>query len=317
MSVGLIIAICILVVLIIVFIIADIAIGNYFYEFSMARNPKIAAASGSALSKKGERPLVETGDPHMEWIEEVPTEELTITSFDNLKLYGIFAPKDDVKKIVIICHGYKNNPLLMCYPAMHFYEQGFSCFIPFARGHAKSEGDYIGMGWYERLDILKWIDLLNEKYDNPSIVLYGISMGASTVMNTSGEALPANVKCAIEDCGYTSIKDQFCHVLKNLKNLPPNIIFRFASHAIKRNTKIDTYKEGFSTKQLAKSTLPMFFVQGDADKFVPYSMLQENYDAHPGPKEILTIHDAAHASCAWAGGDLYWNSIFSFINKYL
>ncbi len=317
MPLFLIVILCIVVFLIIVFIIADIVIGNYFYEYSIARHPKINAASGSALTKKGERPLTELGDTHEEWINEVPTKELTITSFDGLKLYGQLAINEGSNKLVIICHGYKNNPLIMCHSAMHFYEKGFSCFIPHARGHGKSEGDYIDMGWFSRLDIVKWIDLLNKELSNPQIVLYGISMGASTVMNVAGEKLPENVKCAIEDCGYTSMRDQFLHVLKDLKNLPSHIILRFASHPIKRKTNINIYKENFSIGAIKRTSLPMFFVQGDADRFVPYSMLKENYDAHPGPKEILTIKDAAHASCQWAGGDLYWNSIFNFIDKYI
>lgn len=317
MPTGLIIVLCIVAFLIIVFIIADIAIGNYFYEYSIARHPKVSGASGSALTKKGERPLTELGDTCPEWINEVDAKGLTITSFDGLKLHGDLVVNEGSNKLVILCHGYKNDPLLMCYCAKQFYKEGFSCFIPHARGHGKSEGEYIDMGWFSRLDVVKWINYLNEELSNPQIILYGISMGASTVMNVAGEELPENVKCAIEDCGYTSMKAQFLHVLKNLKNLPPHIILHFASHVIKRKAHINIYKDNFSIEAVKQTKLPMFFVQGDQDRFVPYSMLKENYDAHPGPKETLTIEGAAHASSAWAGGDLYWNSIFNFINKYL
>ena len=55
---------------------------------------------------------------------------------------------------------------------------------------------------------------------NAEIVLYGVSMGGATVMMASGEDLPGNVKAIIEDCGYSSVWDEFSYQLQALFNLP-------------------------------------------------------------------------------------------------
>lgn len=92
--------------------------------------------------------------------------------------------------------------------------------MPDARGHGKSEGDYIGFGWDERKDYLQWINRIIKKDPQSEIVLHGVSMGAATVMMTSGEKLPDNVKAFVEDCGYSSVKGELGYQLKEMFNLP-------------------------------------------------------------------------------------------------
>ncbi len=83
--------------------------------------------------------------------------------------------------------------------------------MPDLRGHGQSEGNYIGMGWDERLDIVDLTKYIINNYANTEIVLFGVSIGVATVMTTSGEKLPSNVKAIIEDCGYTSAWSQFAY----------------------------------------------------------------------------------------------------------
>ena len=45
-------------------------------------------------------------------------------------------------------------------------------------------------------------------------------MGAATVMMTSGEKLPDNVKAIVEDCGYSTVNQELQYQLKELFNLP-------------------------------------------------------------------------------------------------
>src|SRR5699024_6839140 len=107
----------------------------------------------------------------------------------------------------IIAHGYMGDAESMYQFADMYHRLGYNVLVPDARGHGKSQGDYIGFGWPERKDYVKWIhEVLSQNGSKENIILHGVSMGAATVMMTSGEKLPTNVKAIIEDCGYSSIQ---------------------------------------------------------------------------------------------------------------
>ena len=197
-----------------------------------------------------------------------------------------------------------------------YYDMGYNILIPDLRGHGKSEGDYIGMGWFDRLDILKWINLILSYNKDSKIILHGVSMGAATVAMTSGEALPRNVKAIISDCGYTSVLDQFSHQLKSMYSLPNFPVMNVSSLVTKFKAGY-TLKEASTLKQVSKSNTPILYIHGDEDDFVPYKMMDELYNATSSPKEKLTIIGASHARSSKVNPDLYWSTVENFINKYI
>ena len=166
---------------------------------------------------------------------------------------------------MIMVHGYRGDGASIIAPIKKFYKQGYNLLIPDLRGHGLSEGDYIGMGWDDRLDILKWIDYILLKNQNAKIVLYGVSMGGATVMNVAGEKLPQAVKAIIEDCGYTSVWDIF----KSHIDMP-EIESELAMHMASLVTKVRAgyYLEDVQPiEQVKKSQTPMLFIHGREDHF--------------------------------------------------
>lgn len=257
-------------------------------------------------------------DESKAWFQEESNyENVYITSYDNLKLHSYQITNSIPSNTwVISVHGYMSQGQYLTNPAKHFYDMGYNVLLPDLRSHGQSEGDYIGMGWDDRHDILSWIDYILEQNPNAQIVLHGISMGAATVMSVSGEELPTNVKAIIEDCGYTSVWDQFASQLKTLFNLPQ---FPFM-HVASLVTKIRAgywLGEASPIEQVANSKTPMLFIHGDEDNFVPYSMHQQLYDASSAEKELLVIEGAGHAMAGTHNPDLYWSTISTFLRKYL
>lgn len=105
-------------------------------------------------------------------------EDIYIKSFDNLLLKSRKIVNEKPSNTwVIAVHGYAGEGIQMGTFAQKFYDMGYNILIPDARGLGGSEGDYIGMGWHDRLDIVSWIDYLVSKYSDSQIILYGISMG--------------------------------------------------------------------------------------------------------------------------------------------
>lgn len=244
-------------------------------------------------------------------------EDFYITSNDGLKLHNfVIKNKCESHKWVITVHGYTSQGIYMAQYAKRFYDMGYNIIIPDLRGHGKSEGTYIGMGWHERFDIVDLTNYITNNYPNSEIVLFGVSMGAATVMSTSGENLPKNVKAIIEDCGYTSVWNQFAYQLKALFKLPAFPMMHAASIFCKIRAGY-FISEASIINQIKKSITPTLFIHGDIDDFVPFFMLDELYNASPVEKEKLIIPNAGHAKASTVNPNLYWSTVEKFLSKYV
>lgn len=240
----------------------------------------------------------------------------TLISEDGLNLNAYYFPQAESHRYAVVCHGYGGNAAQMAGSAMQFYEMGCSVLMPDARAHGESEGDYYGMGWLERKDLLGWIDQLVSADPDAQIVLFGISMGGATVMMTAGEQLPEQVKCIIEDCGYTSVWDEFSLQLQTLFGMPEFPLL-YTADLVCRLRAGYGFQEASSVEQLKKAEVPMLFIHGEEDTFVPYSMLDQVYDACASTeKERLSIPGAGHGAASSVEPELYWNTVESFMNKY-
>ena len=299
------------IVLILLIIITGFISGNFM--FNLALNPKSSKSiifNSEANEIKQQMKIENT-----KWLEDNAKD--VYTQNKKIKLHGYeVINKKDSKIWVIAVHGYTDSAYFMVKAAKQFLNYGYNVLMPDLRAHGKSEGKYIGMGWLDRLDLIEWINYLIQKYGNIKIILYGISMGAATVMMTSGEKLPSNVRIIIEDCGYTSVWDEFAFVLKYIFKLPTfptlynaNIMTKIrAGYSLKKASCI---------KQLKKSTTPTLFIHGDQDKFVPFYMLDKLYDAAKCKKEKLVIKGAGHAEAQEIDSQKYWHTVRKFIKRYI
>ena len=296
---------------VLVLIILSFAAGYYFYNLSL--NPRINKSiffgppSQDSSKEAKER-----------WFHDNCKRKVVINSFDNLELAG-YVVENPLKSEawVIIAHGYTNKASSMSHYAEAFYNMGFNVLLPDARGHGESQGSYIGMGWHERLDIASWSDYINTHYTYDQIVLFGVSMGAATVMMASGESLPHNVRAVIEDCGYTSVKEEFCYQLKNYFHLPAFPILPAASLITRIKAGYSILYDGSAIKQVEKSHIPTLFIHGTKDTFVPFFMLDKLYQSASCPKERLVIEGAGHAKSCQVNPDIYWGTIKSFLSTYV
>ncbi len=223
-----------------------------------------------------------------------------ITSDEGYKLHACSVPAKDpenAKGTAIVVHGYTDNHFVFLYLVrMYRDEFNYNVLFPDLQYHGYSEGDEIQMGWKDRLDVMKWIEVAHGLFQDDFMVLHGVSMGAATVMMTSGEQLPDYVKCFVEDCGYSSVRGQFTKNLKDMSPLLPKVILTSASIVTNREFGW-SFKEADCRPALAKCEKPMLFIHGDADDFVPFEHLWENYNAKKkGYKEYYVCKDAVHAN---------------------
>ena len=203
--------------------IAGLLAGEYFFHIALdASTDKSALLKPAPGTEKEEKvPGEERNAPEAVTMLKAQYEEREIVSFDQLRLHGYLCrQKKPNKKWAVLIHGYDDSGMWFGREALAFYQAGFNLLLPDARGHGKSRGTYVGMGWHDRLDIKEWICWLVRQYPDSEIVLYGVSMGAAAVMMAAGEKLPSNVKAAVEDCGYTSAWSVLSYQMKSQFHLP-------------------------------------------------------------------------------------------------
>ena len=286
--------------------------GNYFYN--LALNPDTPK---DMIFGEAEDDSTEVSSTNNWLLNNSKYTDEYITSFDNLKLHSYkILNETPSNKWAIVVHGYTSEGLKMSSYAKNFYNAGYNIIVPDLRAHGLSEGDYIGMGWDDRFDIISWINYVLNENSNSEIVLFGVSMGASTVSMTSGEELPSNVKAIIADCGYTSVWDEFSYQLDSLFSLPEFPVMNVSSLVTKIRAGY-SLKEASAIEQVKKSKTPILYVHGDKDDFVPTYMVDELYNATSSPKEKLIIKGAEHALSSSIDPYNYWNTVFNFINKYI
>ncbi len=279
-------------------------IGNYLYDYTLNPHSNHSLFDSELYQK-------DTQDAQ-KWLEDKSV-HLSISSYDDLFLHAYYVEQDNPIYVIMV-HGYRSDGASIISPIQHFYQEGYNLLIPDLRGHGQSEGDYIGMGWDDRLDIMGWIDYILSKNQQAQIILYGVSMGGATVMNVAGENLPTQVKAVIEDCGYTSVWDVF-QTHFPMSKWQSEIALNMASIVTKIRAGYNL-KDVQPIQQVQKSHVPILFIHGSDDDFVPCEMVNELYDQANCPKEKLIIQGASHACSCSVDPQTYYQKIFQFIQRY-
>ena len=323
-----IIVITIILIIVIAFIGVLFGVGNYLVDFAVKRNENFNVnldPSNDVEHEKTEgEKIIETNRENFKaytstWLDNVEIEPVEIQSQDDLTLKGnIYYADESSHDWALLLHGYRDSSASMRnFAAVYNQELNINCLLPDMRACGDSEGTYLGMGYLDSRDALGWIDLIVELDPEANIFISGVSMGGATTMMISGLELPDNVKCFIEDCGYTSVWDIFAHELDYLFHLPTFPVLDTASLICSLKASY-SFKEASSLERLAVSTKPMMFIHGEDDSFVPFEMLDKVYEAKKvGEKIKLVIEDAGHAEAYLREPETYFSNTFNFLNTYL
>lgn len=272
------------------------------------------------------------GVPHEEIPEEemarwrllpASTQEVSVQGEDGTTLIALLLrPKDDegaagkgAHRYVISVHGYKSVPESMVGIVSHYIEAGWNVLAIEHRAHGKSPARYTSMGYYEKGDLLRWIGFIESIDRQAEILLHGVSMGAATVMLATGEELPPSVRAAVEDCGYSTLIEEFSTQLKQFFRLPSFPLIPAASLICKARIGF-SFSAVDCLSAVARSSTPTLFIHGEEDEFVPFSMLDELYSAASCEKQRLAVPGAAHAESDETSPELYWGAVDAFVARY-
>lgn len=302
--------------LLIVLIIVIFSVSVYFFRFSILRKPTATMDKNINANTDWSKhiPFLEE---RRKWLDRQSPNDVYITSYDNLKLHAAVLKCGSNNNCVICFHGYTSKGTNDFGAMSKFYiGKNFNVIMVDERAHGQSEGKYIGFGVLDRKDALRWINFAIDTFGpDVNIFLHGISMGASTVLMTAGLNLPANVKAIIADCGFTSAYDVFSHILKRDYHLPKFPLMKITEFLTKKTAGYG-YNDVNTLNEVEKTNIPILFIHGKNDDFVPVWMSEKNYEACSSPKELLIFENADHAESYFAHTDAYEKALSKYIDKY-
>ena len=287
------------------------------YHLAFFQTPKLKMPTAEEWAD-GSRFLPQIRE-NVEFVDSLPCDSVQITADDGTLLSAQYCHEADDAPTAIIMHGYRATAMRDTMGLIVLCKKlGFNLLMPDQRAHGRSGGRSITMGARERYDARAWAYWASVRSrGKSSIFLMGVSMGAATVLLASGLDLPDNVRGIIADCGYSSIRD-ICRTClpKYLPHVPvgPGYAVGKAGAELFAHFDPDTID---CRKAVAHSNVPILFIHGSADDFVPCSMSRENYAACTSEKELLIIPGATHAMCYYYDTPAYAKAVTDFLKKHM
>lgn len=229
-------------------------------------------------------------------LENTPHQLVELCSFDGTPLVGHLFRAEHQKRVVLAMHGWRSC-WARDFGAVADFLRDNGCTVLYGeqRGQGESGGAYMGFGMIERYDCLEWVRWLNANgFRQVPVYLAGISMGATTVLMAAGfDVLPENVAGVIADCGFTSAGAEWKYISEN--NLRISFERRRRHVDALCRKRIELNADAYSTLDAMKACrVPILFIHGAADTFVPVEMTLQNYEACQAPKRKLIVPGANH-----------------------
>ena len=250
------------------------------------------------------------------WAEEtraLPQERVSIQSFDGLTLYGTFYEFAPGAPVELMFHGYRGSAERdLSGGVQRCFKLGRSCLLVDQRSCGESEGHTITFGIREHKDCLQWVDFLVEKMGpDVDIILTGVSMGAATVLMAAGKPLPPNVLGVLADCSYSTPKEIICKVMPSM-GIPAALGYPFVRLGARLFGGFDV--EEYSPMEAMKTcTVPVIFIHGTTDDYVPCRMSRRLYRAcNSQKKKLVTVPGAGHGLSYPVGGETYLQALREF-----
>jgi dipeptidyl aminopeptidase/acylaminoacyl peptidase len=249
----------------------------------------------------------------------VQIEDITIPSFDGIRLRGWWIESSRDAPTIVALHGVSKNRTDMMRVALLLNGAGFNVLILDGRAHGHSEGRYVTYGFHEQHDVRSAIDWLiaQKGIDGERIGLVGESMGAAIALQAA--ARDKRIRAVWADSPFASLLRVTQEYVSRLTRLPVPVL----SPLLWTTVKMANYRGNFEAETVeparlaAKVTCPVFIVHGTADQLIDPEHSRNIYEALGGEKQIWLVEGAAHARAAHRAKRQYGERLLAFFTKYL
>ena len=244
-----------------------------------------------------------------------PYERVTVRSYDGLKLVGKLYKGNPGAPLILFFHGYRSTAerdgsggFQLC------REKSWHILMVDERAHGESEGRTITFGVRERKDCQTWARYAAKRFGPETpIFLWGISMGAATVLMASNLVLPDSVRGLVADCGYDTpagiIRETIRHWKLPMFPTYPCVALGarlFGGFRITETSALACVKH---------ARLPILLIHGEDDHIVPCAMVHSLHGACASQVEVLTVPGAGHGISWYVDMPTYQETLLRFIEE--
>ena len=288
-------------------------------------SPLFVKHNDHAVEAIGEQLKLQDNDEQRDAVQwfQATRQSLTTYSEDGLRLHAWVLDPDRLAPrphlYAICCHGFCGEPQEMARYALRYARMGCTVLLPALRAHERSQGRYVGMGYLDRRDVMRWVNLVVRADSQARIILHGNSMGAAAVMLAAAEPdLPAQVKAVIEDSGYSSANSEMRFVARSMMRLPRVVGLPMLGvmSMICRMHAGFWLADGDCVHAAGRIRVPMLCVHGTADQLVPHEFMDRIVSAYHGRHcQMLSVAGAGHTLSSVKDPDTYWRMVQSTVDE--
>jgi uncharacterized protein len=252
--------------------------------------------------------------------EAWPKEEVQIQSSYGYEMFGLYIPRNEAhaplgtEKVVILCHGIANTLYGSARYVDVFRQRGFNVLMIDFRNHGRSDGTNTSYGFYEKHDLTAWVDwVMTHCGETCRVGTHGVSLGAATAIQHA--ASDPRVAFCIADCSFASASEEFAYRLKVEYGLSPFPLVPLGSLVTKLRADY-FYGNVRPIADVATLDIPVLFIHGQADDYIPPEASIRMHDAKPAPKQLYLVPNARHAGAYGEAPEAYDHAVGEFLEKY-
>ena len=248
-------------------------------------------------------------------IQTLPHERPWIRSHDGLRLEAVWYPAEGGSEKTVICvHGYTSHAEReWAFPGLFYHSLGYNVLIPYQRAHGHSQGLYISLGALEHRDMMLWVDFVNQRCPEGSILIHGLSMGGGIVLDLACKEMK-NVKCLISDAPSLDIESFFKWTCSHAFKKSADRVYPYALKRFHKEFGVDA-ADFDRKKNMTQGRYPLLLSAGSMENLD--QQLQELKENNPMETEVLILPGCNHGNGMYKQTQLYQSAIKTFIDRHI
>ena len=259
-----------------------------------------------------EEHFIYCGDPSQ---LDLSFEDISIQVGDGHTLSGWYIPAEASDKAVIFIHGHgaDRHEGMRWFKAVH--QAGFNILAFDLRNQGKSAKSFSTMGYFEKRDVIRALDYLQQQKQIESIGIFGTSMGAATSIMAMVD--DSRIAAGVFEAGWANLDDLYSEIIEQHMGLPSYPLLPLTTWMLEQRTGMEMVKLNPEDMLADIAPRPVFIIHCSGDNLIGFSHGERNYAAAKKPKEFWKSPCQMHAR-AWQSDPEYIEQrVTNYYTKYL